>query len=326
MPELPDLELYLHALRPRLVGQSLERVRIASPFLIRTVEPPIEAAIGRTILDLSRLGKRIVWRFEGDLFFVFHLKIAGRFQWKEKGIKIPGRLGLAAFDLPSATLLLTEAGAKKRASVHVVFGADAVASLDPGGVEVLDLDFASFDTRLRSENHTLKRALTDPGLFSGIGNAYSDEILHAARLSPMQLTSRLEPAEAHRLFDATQSVLTAWCDRLIAEAGGSFPSKVTAFRDGMVAHGRFGKPCPVCGTPIQRIRYASNEANYCPSCQTGGRLLADRSLSRLLRDDWPRTLEELERRKTTRAAPSSHPESTAPRGDRAHPPRRRRRP
>jgi formamidopyrimidine-DNA glycosylase len=323
MPELPDIELYLHALRPRLVGQSLERVRVASPFLIRTVDPPIDAAIGRTILDLGRLGKRIVWRFEGDLFFVFHLMIAGRFQWKERGVRIPGRLGLAAFDLASATLLLTEAGAKKRASLHIVAGADTVASLDPGGLEVLGADFATFDTRLRSENHTLKRALTDPGLFSGIGNAYSDEILHAARLSPMQLTSRLTSDEAARLYDATQSVLTHWRDELIAETGESFPSKVTAFREGMAAHGRFGKPCPVCGTPIQRIRYAANEANYCPTCQTGGRLLADRSLSRLLRDDWPRTLDELERRKAERIIPSSRPASTLAPGRRAHSPRRR---
>jgi formamidopyrimidine-DNA glycosylase len=324
MPELPDIELYLHALRPRLVGQSLDRVRIASPFLIRTVNPPIDAAVGRTILDLSRLGKRIVWRFEDNLFFVFHLMIAGRFQWKEKGVRIPGRLGLAAFDLASATLLLTEAGAKKRASLHIVAGADAVASLDPGGLDVLGIDFATFDARLRSESHTLKRALTDPGLFSGIGNAYSDEILHAARLSPLQLTSRLAPDDGVRLFDATQAVLARWRDRLIAEARESFPSKVTAFREGMAAHGRFGKPCPVCGTPIQRIRYAANEANYCPTCQTGGRLLADRSLSRLLKDDWPRTLEELERRKAERIAPNSRPESTLPRGDRARFPRRHR--
>ena len=321
MPELPDIELYLHALRPRLVGQSLERVRVASPFLLRTVSPSIDAAIGRPILDLDRLGKRIVWHFEGDLFFVFHLMIAGRFQWKERGVRIPGRLGLAALDLASGTLLLTEAGAKKRASLHI---ADAVASLDPGGLEVLRADFTSFDARLRSENHTLKRALTDPGLFSGIGNAYSDEILHAARLSPMQLTSRLSADEAARLYDATQSVLMRWRDRLIAETGESFPSRVTAFREGMAAHGRFGKPCPVCGTPIQRIRYAANEANYCPTCQTGGRLLADRSLSRLLRDDWPRTLDELERRKAERIIPSSRPESTRAPGRRAHSPGRRR--
>ena len=302
MPELPDIELYLHALRPRLVGQALERVRIANPFLVRTVAPPPNEAVGRPIRELNRLGKRIVWRFEGDLFFVFHLMIAGRFQWKEPGAKMTGRLTLAAFDLPAGTLFLTEAGSSRRASLHAVSGAEAVAALDPGGIEVLDIDLPAFDARLRSENHTLKRALTDPGLFSGIGNAYSDEILHEARLSPLQLTSRLTPQEAARLFDATQSVLTRWRTRLIAEAGDAFPSKVTAFRDGMATHGRFGQPCPVCGTAIQRIRYATNEANYCPTCQTGGRLLADRALSRLLKDDWPRTLEELEKRKN-RAIP-----------------------
>jgi formamidopyrimidine-DNA glycosylase len=305
MPELPDIELYLHALRPRLVGHAIERVRIANPFLVRTVAPSPDAAVGRPIRELTRLGKRIVWRFEGDLFFVFHLMIAGRFQWKEPGAKMTGRLGLAAFDLPAGTLLLTEAGSSRRASLHVVSGAEAVAALDPGGIEVLGLDFATFDARLRSENHTLKRALTDPGLFAGIGNAYSDEILHEARLSPLQLTSRLGIDEAQRLFDATQSVLTRWRDRLIAEAGDLFPSKVTAFRQGMATHGRFGQPCPVCGTRIQRIRYATNEANYCPTCQTGGRLLADRALSRLLKDDWPRTLEELEKRKAARSGPAS---------------------
>jgi formamidopyrimidine-DNA glycosylase len=264
------------------------------------VAPSPDEAVGRPILELTRLGKRIVWRFEGDLFFVFHLMIAGRFQWKEPGAKLSGRLALAAFDLPAGTLLLTEAGSSRRASLHVVSGAEAVAALDPGGIEVLGIDFAAFDARLRSENHTLKRTLTDPGLFSGIGNAYSDEILHASRLSPLQLTSRLSEQEAGRLFDATRSVLREWRDRLIAEAGDSFPSKVTAFRKGMATHGRFGQPCPACGTRIQRIRYATNEANYCPTCQTGGRLLADRALSRLLKDDWPRTLEELEKRKAVR--------------------------
>jgi formamidopyrimidine-DNA glycosylase len=305
MPELPDIELYLHALRPRLVGHAIERIRIANPFLVRTVAPSPDAAVGRPIRELTRLGKRIVWRFEGDLFFVFHLMIAGRFQWKEPGAKMTGRLGLAAFDLPAGTLLLTEAGSSRRASLHVVSGAEAVAALDPGGLEVLGLDLATFDARLRSENHTLKRALTDPGLFAGIGNAYSDEILHEARLSPLQLTSRLAAEEARRLFEATRSVLTRWRDRLIAEAGEAFPSKVTAFRPGMATHGRFGQPCPVCGTRIQRIRYATNEANYCPACQTGGRLLADRALSRLLKDDWPKTLEELEKRKAARSGPAS---------------------
>jgi formamidopyrimidine-DNA glycosylase len=300
MPELPDIELYLHALGPRLIGQAPERVRIANPFLVRTVAPPPESAVGRPIRVLTRVGKRIVWHFEDDLFFVFHLMIAGRFQWREPGAKMTGRLALAAFDLPAGTLLLTEAGSSRRASLHVVTGAEAVAALDPGGIEVLDSDFATFDARLRSENHTLKRALTDPGLFSGIGNAYSDEILHAARLSPLQLTNRLGSKEAERLFEATQSVLRGWRDRLIAETGDAFPAKVTAFREGMATHGRFGQPCPVCGTRIQRIRYATNEANYCPTCQTGGRLLADRALSRLLKEDWPRTLEELEKRKAVR--------------------------
>ncbi len=304
MPELPDIELYLHALRPRLVGRTLARVRIANPFLVRSVTPRPDDGVGRSIVDLSRLGKRIVWHFEGDLFFVFHLMIAGRFQWKEPGAKIPGRLGLAAFDLEDGTLLLTEAGSKRRASLHVVSGTAALAALDPGGIDVLAIDFGTFNARLRSENHTLKRALTDPSLFSGIGNAYSDEILHAARLSPLQLTARLEEEHARRLFSATQSILERWRDRLIAETGGEFPSKVTAFREGMATHGRFGKPCPVCGTAIQRIRYATNEANYCPTCQTGGRLLADRAMSRLLKDDWPRTLEELERRKTAAGARS----------------------
>ena len=297
MPELPDIELYLHALRPRLVGKALERVRIASPFLIRSVGVPPDAAIGRPIISLDRLGKRIVWEFENGPYFVFHLMIAGRFQWKAPGEKIPARLGLAAFDLPNGTLLLTEAGTQRRASLHIVEDAEAVAALDPGGLDVLGVDAGTFEAQLLSENHTLKRALTDPGLFSGIGNAYSDEILHAARLSPLQLTGRLTADEVARLFEATRSVLIAWRDRLIRDAGEHFPSKVTAFRDGMAAHGRFGKPCPVCGTPIQRIRYAANEANYCPTCQTGGRLLADRALSRLLRKDWPRSLEEMDRRK-----------------------------
>lgn len=297
MPEFPDIELYLHALRPRLVRRALERVRIANPFLVRTVDPRPDAAVGRPILELSRLGKRIVWRFEGDLYFVFHLMIAGRFQWKDPGAKIPARLGLAAFDLPDGTLLLTEAGSSRRASLHVVTGADAVAALDPGGLDVFAIDFAAFDARLRSENHTLKRALTDPGLFSGIGNAYSDEILHAARLSPFVLTSKLTADESARLFEVTKTLLARWRDKLVAETGDTFPSKVTAFREDMAVHGRYGQPCPVCGTRVQRIRYAANEANYCPTCQTGGRLLADRALSRLLKDDWPRTLEELEQRK-----------------------------
>jgi formamidopyrimidine-DNA glycosylase len=311
MPELPDIELYLHALRPRLVGQTFEGVRIASPFLLRSIGPSPAEAVGRPIVELSRIGKRIVWRFEGELYFVFHLMIAGRFQWKETGVKIPARLGLAAFDFHAGTLLLTEAGSSRRASLHVVVGAEAVVEFDPGGLDLLEIDGAAFEARLRSENHTLKRALTDPGLFSGIGNAYSDEILHAARLSPLQLTSRLGHEETTRLFDAARSVLARWRDQLIAEAGDTFPSKVTAFREGMAAHGRYGQPCPACGTPIQRIRYASNEADYCPTCQTGGRLLADRALSRLLKQDWPRTLEEMERRKARwSAAPNGGSDST----------------
>jgi formamidopyrimidine-DNA glycosylase len=303
MPELPDIDLYLHALRPRIIGQPLERIRIASPFLIRSVTPHYEIAIGRRILALSRLGKRIVWHFEGGLYFVFHLMIAGRFQWKTGTAKIPARLGLAAFDFPNGTLLLTEAGSSRRASLYVVDDPDVLEEMDPGGLDVLTADLPAFTMRLRSENHTLKRALTDPGLFDGIGNAYSDEILHAARLSPLQLTSRMEDEEIARLFAAARSVLGHWRAQLIAEAGDEFPAKVTAFREGMAAHGRYGQPCPVCGTPIQRIRYAANEANYCPVCQTGGRLLADRALSRLLGRDWPRTLEELERRKADRRMP-----------------------
>ena len=297
MPELPDVELYRHALRARIQGRKLDRIRIASPFLVRSVSPRPDEAIGREIIGLRRLGKRIVWAFTGDLFFVIHLMIAGRFQWKKPGEKIPGRLGLAAFDFEHGTLLLTEAGSKRRASLYVVQGEAALAEHDPGGLEPLDVDLPTFDLRLHSENHTLKRALTDPHLFAGIGNAYSDEILHAAKLSPLQLTSRLGAEQTRTLYDATQRVLIDWRDRLIAEAGEDFPTKVTAFREGMTAHGRFGKPCPVCGTPIQRIRYAANEANYCPTCQTGGRLLADRSLSRLLREDWPKTLEEMEQMK-----------------------------
>ncbi|MEZ5316814.1 MAG: DNA-formamidopyrimidine glycosylase family protein [Vicinamibacterales bacterium] len=294
MPELPDIELYLHALRPRLVGRPLERIRLASPFLVRSVAPPPDAAIGRIVIGLRRLGKRVVWEFEGDLYFVFHLMIAGRFQWKPRGAPVPRRLGLAAFDWPTGTLLLTEAGSSRRASLHVAEGEATLAAIDPGGADVFAIDRDAFAARLRLENHTLKRALTDPRLIGGIGNAYSDEILHAARLSPLQLTSRLDDDAIDRLFEAARAVLASWRDRLIAEAGDAFPAKVTAFREGMAAHGRYGKACPVCGTPIQRIRYATNEANYCPTCQTGGRLLADRALSRLLRDDWPRSLEAME--------------------------------
>ena len=301
MPEYPDIELYLHALRPRLTGQRLERVRIASPFLLRSVDPPIESAVGANITGLQRLGKRIVWELENELYLVFHLMIAGRFRWRPAGAPVPGKIGLAAFDFAGGTLLLTEAGSKRHASLYVVKGQAHLAAHDPGGIDVFSATPDEFARRLRLENHTLKRALTDPRLFSGIGNAYSDEILLAARLSPLQLTSRLGDDEIERLLAETRAVLTHWRDALIAEAGDTFPEKVTAFREGMTAHGRFGKPCPVCGTPIQRIKYASNEANYCPTCQTGGRLLADRGLSRLLKDDWPRSLEELERWKAARS-------------------------
>jgi formamidopyrimidine-DNA glycosylase len=296
VPELPDIELYLHALQPRIVGQRLERVRVASPFLVRSVDPPLEEAFGRIVTGLRRIGKRIVWALEGDLFLVVHLMIAGRFRWRPaaEAVKVPGKVGLAAFDFPAGTLLLTEAGSERRASLHVVKGDTQLSALDPGGIDVLSSTADEFGHVLARENHTLKRALTDPSLLSGIGNAYSDEILHAAKLSPMQLTSKLTGGEIARLHAAVVATLTSWRDRLIADAGVAFPEKVTAFREGMATHGRYGKPCPVCGTPIQRIRYAANEANYCPTCQTEGKLLADRSLSRLLKASWPKTLEELE--------------------------------
>jgi formamidopyrimidine-DNA glycosylase len=277
------------------VGQRLNHVRIASPFLLRSVDPPLSRTEGRTVRDLSRLGKRIVWHLDADLFIIIHLMIAGRFRWKtSRAAAITNKVGLAAFDFDSGTLLLTEAGAKRRASMHVVNGESALAAIDRGGLEVLTSTRQSFAAALTRENHTLKRALTDPRLVSGIGNAYSDEILHAARLSPMQLTSRLNPDDLARLHDAAIRTLESWRDALIDEAGDAFPEKVTAFRTGMAVHGRFGKPCPVCGTAVQRIRYASNEANYCPTCQTGGKLLADRSLSRLLREDWPKSLDEMD--------------------------------
>ena len=297
MPEYPDVELYLHALTPRIVGRALTRVRVASPFVVRSVDPPMDACVERVITGLRRLGKRIVWVFDHELYLVFHLMVAGRFRWGPAGARIPGKAGLAAFDFPDGSLLLTEAGTQRQASIHLVRGAAALSAHDPGGLEVFEIDLATFERQLRRENHTLKRALTDPRLFAGIGNAYSDEILLAARLSPLQLTSRLDAGEVTRLFEAVRVVLQTWRDRLIAGAGETFPEKVTAFREGMAAHGRYGQPCPQCGTPIQRIRYAANEANYCPTCQTGGKLMADRGLSRLLGRDWPRTLDELERRK-----------------------------
>jgi formamidopyrimidine-DNA glycosylase len=300
MPELPDIELYIYALRRRIVGQRLERVRLASPFLVRSVDPPLDRVFGRTVIGLRRIGKRIVWGFDDELFLVIHLMIAGRFRWHPQPpaagpVKVPGKVGLAAFEFANGTLILTEAGSERRASLHLVRGEPQLADLDPGGIEVLSSTVDEFGAALTRENHTLKRALTDPHLLSGVGNAYSDEILHAAKLSPMQLTSRLTPDEISRLHAATVSTLIAWRDRLIAETGERFPEKVTAFREGMATHGRFGQPCPVCGTPIQRIRYASNEANYCPTCQTGGKLLADRAMSRLLRQDWPKSLDEMDR-------------------------------
>jgi formamidopyrimidine-DNA glycosylase len=296
MPELPDVVVYLEALAPRVLGQPLERVRIANPFLVRTPEPPISAVEERTVIGLRRMGKRLVFALEGDLFLVLHLMIAGRLRWRDHGAAIPGKVGLAAFDFPTGTAILTEAGSKRQASLHVVSGAAQLAVLDPGGLEVLDADLPAFAARLTRDNHTIKRALTDPHIFSGIGNAYSDEILHAARLSPMQLTSNLSDIEIARLFEATVGTLEKWTAALRDELAGSFPEKVTAFRDGMAVHGKYRQPCPVCGAPVQRIVYARNEANYCAQCQTGGKLLSDRALSRLLRDDWPRSLEEMEKR------------------------------
>jgi formamidopyrimidine-DNA glycosylase len=297
VPELPDILLYLHALAPRLVGRRVEQVRLAAPFLLRSVDPPLAAAEGRRVIGLSRLGKRVVFELEGELFLVVHLMVAGRFRWKPAGAKMPGRLGLLALDFEHGTLLLTEAGSTKRAALHVVQGREPLAAHDPGGLDVLTSDVTTFGEALRRENHTLKRALTDPHVLNGIGNAYSDEILHAARLSPFKQTRTLSGEDMHRLFEATRRTLTEWTDRLRAEAGDLFPEKVTAFRDGMAVHGRFRLPCPACGSPVQRIVYAANEANYCATCQTGGRLLADRSLSRLLKHDWPRSLEDLERRR-----------------------------
>jgi formamidopyrimidine-DNA glycosylase len=297
MPELPDVELYLWALRSRVVGRVIEGVRVTSPFFVRTVDPPIASLSGRTVSALSRIGKRLIWSLGDELFVVVHLMIAGRLRWRERGAPIPAKLGLAAFDFPDGTLLFTEAGSRKRASLHVVRGAAALAALDPGGADVFTMSLETFAGLLRGANHTLKRSLTDPRLFSGIGNAYSDEILHKAQLSPARLTQAMSDEEIARLFDATRIVLREWTETLQREAGADFPEKVTAFRPGMAVHGRYGKPCPRCGAPVQRIVYASNEANYCASCQTGGRLLADRALSRLLREDWPKSLDELERRR-----------------------------
>jgi formamidopyrimidine-DNA glycosylase len=297
VPELPDIVAYIEALEPRILNQPIKHIRLSSPFLLRSVDPPLSEASGRSVTSLRRLGKRVVFGLEGDHFLVIHLMIAGRFHWKQKPIK-PNRQTLASFDFSSGTLTLTEAGSKKRASMYFVRGESGLAAHDPGGLEVLDADLLSFKSRLVLENHTLKRALTDPHFFSGIGNAYSDEILHAAGLSPLKLTKRLEDSEVQRLFEATVATLRRWSEKLSREARENFPEKVTAFREEMSVHGRYGKPCPKCGTPVQRIVYAANEANYCPTCQTAGRLLADRALSRLLKGDWPRTLEQLEEQRS----------------------------
>jgi len=294
MPELPDITLYIAQLQPRITGQPLNQIVVRSPFLLRSVDPPLSAVEGKRVTGLRRLGKRIVLELEDQLFLVIHLMIAGRFRWVEADAKSGGKLLLASFHFPNGTLQLTEAGSKRRASLHLVAGAERLRDFERGGLEVLEADLGSFAEHLRSENHTLKRALTDPRLFSGIGNAYSDEILHRARLSPLALTSRLSETEVATLYQATRATLKDWIERLQRETGDSFPAKVTAFREGMAVHGRFGKPCPVCGTPVQRIRYADNETNYCARCQTGGRLLADRALSRLLKQDWPRSIDEVE--------------------------------
>ncbi|MGH7390011.1 MAG: Fpg/Nei family DNA glycosylase [Candidatus Rokuibacteriota bacterium] len=301
MPELPDVEAYLEALRPRVTGARLAGVRLAAPFLLRSVEPPLTETYGRTVSALRRLGKRIVVALEGELFLVLHLMIAGRLHWKPAGARIPGRIGLAAFDFSTGTLSLTEAGTKRRAALWAVRGTAALRAHDPGGVEPLEAGLDAFHEVLTRERHTLKRTLTDPRLFSGIGNAYADEVLHRARLSPVRMTDQLTDEEVARLHAATRAALTEWVERLRAEARERFPEGVTAFRPGMAAHGRYGRPCPVCGAPIQRIVHADNETNYCARCQTGGRLLADRALSRLLRSDWPRTLEEMEERRAAAA-------------------------
>lgn len=301
MPELPDIELYLQALRPRLLGKRLDAIRIATPFLLRTTAPPLGSLHGCMLETVCRLGKRIVFGVDSGAFLVLHLMVAGRLRWADRtGLPIPKKIGLAALDVADGTLVITEAGSTRRASLHVARDAAALNALDPGGLEVLTADHGTFHERLTARRHTLKRALTDPAILSGIGNAYSDEILHRARLSPFRMTDGISPEESLRLHDAAVGVLTSWRDRLVREHGTAFPSKVTAFHPEMAVHGRYNRPCHVCGTAIQRIRYASNEANYCPTCQTGGRLLADRALSKLLGDDWPKTLEELERLKAER--------------------------
>lgn len=302
MPELPDVTVYVERLNALVSGHSVRGVRVASPFLVRTVDPPIESLISATLLDVRRLGKQLVFSFSDDLFLVLHLMIAGRLLWKDAGARIPGKIGLAALDFDHASLVLTEASTKKRASIHVLRGESALAKFDRGGLDPLNSTREQFAEQLTRESHTLKRALTDPDLFSGIGNAYSDEIFHAARLSPIRLTRQLSDDEITSLFDATREVLTLWLDRLRKESASGFPTKVTAFRQEMAVHGKYGQPCPDCGASVQRIVYAENECDYCARCQTGGKLLADRSLSRLMRSDWPRTLDELERHRSERRA------------------------
>jgi formamidopyrimidine-DNA glycosylase len=297
VPELPDVIVYLEALAPRILGQPLERFRLGNPFIVRTIEPEPSMFEGRRVERLRRMGKRMVFQFENELYLVLHLMIAGRLRWRERGAAMPRKVGLAALDFPDGTLILTEAGSKRQASIHLLRGSAGVSEFERGGLEVMDSTLPDFAERLTRENHTLKRALTDPTIFSGIGNAYSDEILHAAKLSPMKQTRQLSDAEIARLHTATIETLDTWIARTREEVGEGFPEKVTAFREGMAVHGRYGKPCPTCGSPVQRIVYASNECNYCATCQTDGRLLSDRALSRLLREDWPRTLEEMERRK-----------------------------
>jgi formamidopyrimidine-DNA glycosylase len=294
MPELPDVTVYVEHLESHLLGRALLRLRLLNPFVLRSVDPPVARAEGKRVVGVRRLGKRIVIALEGGLFLVLHLMVAGRLRWIERNAKLPGRISLAAFDFAEGTLVFTEAGTKRRASLHLVEGEAALAAMDPGGIEVLGASPEDFAGRLRRDNHTLKRALTDPRLFSGIGNAYSDEILHRARLSPIALTSSLSDADARRLYEAARATLAEWTERLRKEAGTEFPETVTAFREGMAVHGRYRKPCPVCGSPVQRIVYADNETNYCARCQTGGRILADRALSRLLKKSWPRSIDELE--------------------------------
>jgi len=300
MPELPDVTVYIEALSERVLNQPIQKIRIGSPFVLRSFDPPISAAEGKKVLALRRLGKRIVFELEDDLFLIVHLMIAGRFHWKPKGAKIARRYGQAAFDFANGTLLLTEAGTKKRASIYLVRGEEALRDHDPGGLEVFDVTLDEFRRALTRENHTLKRSLTDPHLFSGIGNAYSDEILHRARLSPIRLTRQMTDKEIDALYHAIRESLAEWIERLRKERGSGFPEKVTAFRPDMAVHGKYRKPCPVCGSPVQRIVHAENETNYCPRCQTGGKLLADRSLSRLLKKDWPKSLEELEEMRSNR--------------------------